>query len=82
MAPPFLTSALDGGEWLDSLPGPLYPRINSHRVRFIGNWMGPEARLGVMEKSLLPLPGIEPRFLDRPSRSLVAIPTDLYHVLS
>jgi hypothetical protein len=37
----------------------------------------------VMEKDLLPFPGIEPRFLGRPARNLVAIPTETsqtYHI--
>jgi hypothetical protein len=35
------------------------------------------AGLDVMEKTLLSLTGIEPRFLDRPALSLVAIRTEL-----
>jgi hypothetical protein len=40
--------------------------------------VGPRAGLDVMEKkNILPLLGIEPRLLDRPPSSIVAIPTEL-----
>jgi hypothetical protein len=40
--------------------------------------VGPQSRCGRCGegKNLLPLSGIESRFLDRPTRSLVAIPTE------
>jgi hypothetical protein len=39
--------------------------------------VGPRAGLNTMEKirHLMPLPGTEPRFLGRPTPSLVAVPT-------
>jgi hypothetical protein len=39
--------------------------------------VGPRANLDAVEKVLLPLLGIEPRFLGSPSRSLVAVLTEL-----
>jgi hypothetical protein len=53
--PPFLTSALDGGEW--SASRPLY--LREKRGRRLG---GPHSRYGYcgVEKNILPLPEIEP----------------------
>jgi hypothetical protein len=59
IAPPFLTSELDGGEWLVSRPGPFTPR---ERVPGIHWTDGPQIRSGHcgIKKNLLPLLGIEP----------------------
>jgi hypothetical protein len=64
IAPPFLTSALDGGEWSASRPccfttGEIAP--GTHWVR---GWVGPRAGLDAVDtRKMLPLPGIElPRF--------------------
>jgi hypothetical protein len=56
--PPFLTSALSGGEWSDSRPLPLYPQYPLDR-----RLVGPRASLDAVgeKKNLLLLPGIEPR---------------------
>jgi hypothetical protein len=43
-----------------------------------GSWIGLRTGLDVMDKSLLALPGIEPRLLGRATRSLVAISTEFY----
>jgi hypothetical protein len=40
-------------------------------------WVGPQSQTGLCGKKSLALPGVEPRFLGRPPRSLVAIPTEL-----
>jgi hypothetical protein len=37
-----------------------------------GDWVGPRVSLDAVEKTVLPLPEIEPR-LGRPARSLIAI---------
>jgi hypothetical protein len=60
IAPPFLTSALDGGEWLASRPCPFTPQYILDRR--LG---GPESRSGRYgeEKNLLFVPGIEIQFL-------------------
>jgi hypothetical protein len=68
IAPPFLTLALDGGEWLASRPWETAPGTH-----FIGGLVGPRAGLDIMEKDLLPLPKIKPRFLSRPACSLVIL---------
>jgi hypothetical protein len=68
--PPFLTSALDGGEWSASRPCRSTPGETDPDTHFIEGWMVPRARLDVA------LPGIEPR-LGRPARILVAIPVEL-----
>jgi hypothetical protein len=39
--------------------------------------MGPRFGLGVLEENILPLLGLEPRFLGRLARTLVTKPTDL-----
>jgi hypothetical protein len=55
VAPPFLTSALDGGEWSvshsdRSTPGEIVP--GTHRIR---GWLGPGAGLkAVEERKTLP----------------------------
>jgi hypothetical protein len=51
------------------LPYPLHSRLG-----------GPQSQPGLYaeERNIWPLPGIEPWFLERPSRSLVAVPTILF----
>jgi hypothetical protein len=60
----FSTSALDGGEWSASSPGkgPRVPIVQK------AGW-APEPVWIQMLRLLSPLPGIEPRFPDRPARS-------------
>jgi hypothetical protein len=62
IAPPVLTPALGGGEWLAS-----------HSCCFtlrdwIGDWVNPRASLDIVEKgnNLLPLPRVKPQFLGHP----------------
>jgi hypothetical protein len=71
--PPFLTLALDGGEWSASRSGRYFHSI--------GGWVVPRAAgLDATEKrKSLPLPWIEPRFLNRPSSSTVL--TEICQVL-
>ena len=60
-------------------PRPLYLRGNSLRdpvSRKLGGPQGQSGRFG-HGKSLLPLPGMEPRFVVCPARSLVIVPTAL-----
>jgi hypothetical protein len=65
MTSPFLTSALDGGEWSASSPGRFTPGTH-----WIGGWLGPRAGLHAAEKRIfLTLPGLEFRPLGRPARS-------------
>jgi hypothetical protein len=60
IAPPFLTSALDGGEWSASRPGTFTSEKGipvTHRIR---GWVCPRTGLEAMEKrKILPLPGFE-----------------------
>jgi hypothetical protein len=65
IAPPLLTSGLDGGERSASRPGRVTapPRGKEHRYKFDKMLNGPQSqseRCGE-EKTLLPLPGIECR---------------------
>jgi hypothetical protein len=58
---------------------PIYPQGNSPRYQFYGRLGGLQIRSGLYggEKNLFPLPGIEPRLLDIPVHSLVAMQTEL-----
>jgi hypothetical protein len=50
---PFLTSALDGGEWSTSLPGRVTPGEIAPPLpgtHWIGGWVGPRTGLDVMEE--------------------------------
>jgi hypothetical protein len=60
MAPPFLTSPLDGGKWSASLRCRFTPEDRAPGVNWIGDWVGPRAGLDSTEKKLLILPGVEP----------------------
>jgi hypothetical protein len=70
----FLTSTSDGGQWLVSRSSRLNPRYTLNKRQ-----RGAHKRSGRFKnkKYLLLLPGIEPRFLGRPSCSLVTTVTDL-----
>jgi hypothetical protein len=50
MTPPFLTSAVDEGEWSDSRPGRFTPEERTPGSHWIGGWVGPKAGLGAVEK--------------------------------
>jgi hypothetical protein len=59
IAPPFLTSALDGELHAPAdIPGEIF-----HGIHWIGSWMGHRAGIDDVEKrkNLLLLPGIEPK---------------------
>jgi hypothetical protein len=61
IAPPFLTSAVDGGEWSASRPGRFIARGRSPRYpldRRLGGPQGQSGRCG--EEKNLAVPGIEP----------------------
>jgi hypothetical protein len=79
-APPFLTSALDGGKWSASRPCSFTPEETVPGTHCIGGWMGPRSDLDAVEKrkNLFPLLGIEP-WPSSPQH--VAIPTELYQFL-
>jgi hypothetical protein len=49
IAPPFLTSALDGGEWSASRPGRFTPREIASGNHWTGGWVGPRADLEAVE---------------------------------
>jgi hypothetical protein len=46
MAPPLLTSTVDGSEWSDLCPGRFTPGERAAGTHWIG-WMGPRARAGL-----------------------------------
>jgi hypothetical protein len=51
------------------MPRPLYPRGNSPQYHCIWGWVGPRSDLDAVKRKILPLPGIEPRFLSCPALS-------------
>jgi hypothetical protein len=58
----FLTSALAGGEWLDSRPGLFTPGERIPGTLLVGGWVDPRAGLDDMEKrTFLTLPGLQLR---------------------
>jgi hypothetical protein len=50
LAPPFLTSALDGVEWSVSRSGYFTSGEIVLRTHWIADWVGPRARLEAVEK--------------------------------
>jgi hypothetical protein len=80
MAPPFFTSALDGGEWSTSRLDRYTPGETDTGTHLIGVWVDPRAGLNAMNyKKSLALQAIEPRLLGPPVRSVVAIPTEVFN---
>jgi hypothetical protein len=62
MALPFLTSALDGGEWLASRPCRFIPWEGASGTHWIGGWGDPEPVWTPWKREkTLPLPGIDYR---------------------
>jgi hypothetical protein len=58
IAPPFLTSELDGGEWSASRSGRFPDEERAPGTKWIGNCVGPRAGLDAVGKkiSLMPSP--------------------------
>jgi hypothetical protein len=50
IAPPFLTTALDGGEWSASRPGRFTPGEVGPGTSWIGGWVGHKAGLDAMKR--------------------------------
>jgi hypothetical protein len=48
-APPFLTSALEGGEWPASRPCRFTLGASAPGINWIGGWVGPRAGLNVID---------------------------------
>jgi hypothetical protein len=44
----FLTSAQDGGDWSDSLPGHFTPEERAPGTHWLGGWVGPKVGLDVV----------------------------------
>jgi hypothetical protein len=53
---PFLTLALDGGEWSPSHTGRFEPRERAPGTHLIGGWVGPRAGLEAVVKRKFPSP--------------------------
>jgi hypothetical protein len=76
----FLNLALeDGGERYVSRPGHFY---RAPRIRWMGGWVVPQDRSGRFgeQKNFSPLPGIETRFIDYPTPSVLTIPVFGVHL--
>jgi hypothetical protein len=56
IAPPFLTSALDGGEWSASRPRRFTPEETALGTHCLGDWVGPTADMDVMERRKISFP--------------------------
>jgi hypothetical protein len=52
----FLTSALEGGEWLSSGHSRFTPRNRAQDTHRIGGWVGPRAGLEAVEKEKVSAP--------------------------
>jgi hypothetical protein len=50
IAPPFLTPALDGGEWSDSRPDRFTLEEGTPGTHWLGSWVGLEAGMDAMEE--------------------------------
>jgi hypothetical protein len=60
----FLTSALGGEKWSDSLPRHFIPGDRAPGTNWLGGWVDPRADLDDMKKrKFLTLPGLELRSL-------------------
>jgi hypothetical protein len=57
IAPPFLTSGLDGSEWSATSPGRFIPGEIAHGTYWIGGCVGPIAGLDVIEKRQIAFAG-------------------------
>jgi hypothetical protein len=78
---PFLTSALDRGEWSASRLGRFNPGERAPGIHFIGGWMGSKAGLDAMEKRKI---SCFCRESNRGCRAcnIVAVPTELSRLLN
>jgi hypothetical protein len=76
IAPPFLTSTIDGGELSPPSPGSYIAWERAPGTHFIGGWVDPRASLDDVKRKFLTLPGLDLRPFGRPARSRVlrAIP--------
>jgi hypothetical protein len=68
ITPPFLTSALDGGEWSLSCPCLFTPGERASGTHRIGGWVGPRAGIAAMEWIKISYPCRESNLV-RPARS-------------
>jgi hypothetical protein len=75
IAPPFLCSALDGGEWSTSRHCRFSPGGQRLRYPLDRKLVGAQSQSGCyrQQKDILLLPGIEPRLVGRPAHNLVDI---------
>jgi hypothetical protein len=48
MVSPFLTSALDGGEWSGSCPSHFMPRERAPGMHWIGGWVHDRKNAGIL----------------------------------
>jgi hypothetical protein len=79
IAPPFLTSALNGGECSVSRPCRFTPGDRSLGTHEIAGWVGPRTGVDVVEKRKISCPCLYSK-PDRPVRRLVAVPTANHYI--
>lgn len=75
----FLTTTLDGGDWSAELGSWFNSARTAHGTRSIGGIFGLRDQYGhsEVEKHFVYMLEIDPRYLGRPTRSLVPIPIEL-----
>jgi hypothetical protein len=56
VAPSFMTSVPDVGEWLASCPSSIIPGERANGTHWMGGWMGPRVGLESVEKRKIPFP--------------------------
>jgi hypothetical protein len=67
IAPPFLTSVLDGDECSASHPSPFTPIGRAPGTNWMGDWVGPRTGQDKVEtRKIMPLPGLELQTLGYP----------------
>jgi hypothetical protein len=77
IAPPFLTSPLDGGQWSDTRSGRFKPGERTRSTHLIGGWVGLRAVQDAMEK----INSLVPDGIQTPVTLPVVILTELSHLL-
>jgi hypothetical protein len=75
IAQPFLTSALDGGEWSTSRPGRFTPSERNPSTNWMGACVGPSAGLETVEKEKNLSTAVNRKFSFQPT----VIQTELSH---
>jgi hypothetical protein len=76
IAPPFLTTAVYGGEWIASHPDRFTPPDGVPSTHWIRVWMGPRVGRDTLKRRKISYPCRKSN-PGHPARSLVVVPTEL-----